>query len=375
MKANKILTAALLLGSLVMTTACSNEEDDIFDQSAAERLNAASETYSNLLTAGTGKWAMEYFPTNNTDRYTGSGYLMTMKFDKSSAVTVGMKNIFSNNVYREATSMWQVITDDGPVLSFNTWNDNLHQFSQPEDIPFTTGSGNNEQGTGVGGDYEFIITSYSEDGKEIYLKGKKRGIYDRLLQLPDTTTLQSYVEDLEGFSNKFGQGEDSTVQQLRYDASKDIFVDEKNPNTYLCGADPYKFFLTNWNGARRFTLTRSSVMSDSFKTLVDNAYEDLRKLTYTFLSIQLSRNNSDNYNQIRLSLRTNRNGTMILDYHFDMTGDGKNVFTLSNLTSTNKAAETIVQSQAISAGTTNFNLSTFKFASTADNNQWFVLSM
>ena len=153
MKANKILTAALLLGSLVMTTACSNEEDDIFDQSAAERLNAASETYSNLLTAGTGKWAMEYFPTNNTDRYTGSGYLMTMKFDKSSAVTVGMKNIFSNNVYREATSMWQVITDDGPVLSFNTWNDNLHQFSQPEDIPFTTGSGNNEQGTGVGGDY------------------------------------------------------------------------------------------------------------------------------------------------------------------------------------------------------------------------------
>ena len=413
MKANKILTAALLLGSLVMTTACSNEEDDIFDQSAAERLNAASETYSNLLTAGTGKWAMEYFPTNNTDRYTGSGYLMTMKFDKSSAVTVGMKNIFSNNVYREATSMWQVITDDGPVLSFNTWNDNLHQFSQPEDIPFTTGSGNNEQGTGVGGDYEFIITSYSEDGKEIYLKGKKRGIYDRLLQLPDTTTLQSYVEDLEGFSNtqtlhpflfskqngqyylrfrdaiKFGQGEDSTVQQLRYDASKDIFVDEKNPNTYLCGADPYKFFLTNWNGARRFTLTRSSVMSDSFKTLVDNAYEDLRKLTYTFLSIQLSRNNSDNYNQIRLSLRTNRNSTMILDYHFDMTGDGKNVFTLSNLTSTNKAAETvlskapnlqvllnaIVQSQAISAGTTNFNLSTFKFTSTADNNQWFVLSM
>ena len=181
----------------------------------------------------------------------------------------------------------------------------------------------------------------------------------------------------------------SKVQQLRYDASKDIFVDEKNPNTYLCGADPYKFFLTNWNGARRFTLTRSSVMSDSFKTLVDNAYEDLRKLTYTFLSIQLSRNNSDNYNQIRLSLRTNRNGTMILDYHFDMTGDGKNVFTLSNLTSTNKAAETvlskapnlqvllnaIVQSQAISAGTTNFNLSTFKFTSTADNNQWFVLSM
>ena len=454
MKANKILTAALLLGSLVMTTACSNEEDDIFDQSAAERLNAASETYSNLLTAGTGKWAMEYFPTNNTDRYTGSGYLMTMKFDKSSAVTVGMKNIFSNNVYREATSMWQVITDDGPVLSFNTWNDNLHQFSQPEDIPFTTGSGNNEQGTGVGGDYEFIITSYSEDGKEIYLKGKKHGIYDRLLQLPDTTTLQSYVEDLEGFSNKifvdgapnpqylmlngdsmqvdscftgiirlfhvgadavstqtlhpflfskqngqyylrfrdaikFGQGEDSTVQQLRYDASKDIFVDEKNPNTYLCGADPYKFFLTNWNGARRFTLTRSSVMSDSFKTLVDNAYEDLRKLTYTFLSIQLTRNNSDNYNQLRLSLRTNRNGTMILDYHFDMAGDGKNVFALSNLTSTNKAAETvlskapnlqvllnaIVQSQAISAGTTNFNLSTFKFTSTADNNQWFVLSM
>ncbi|MGI6223059.1 MAG: DUF4302 domain-containing protein [Prevotella sp.] len=455
MKTYRIITAALLLGSLALTTACSDEEDDLFDQSAAERLNEASEKYSNILTGGTAKWAMEYFPTNSTDKYTGRGYLMTMQFFTNSSVSIGMKNLFSNNVYREDTSMWEVITDDGPVLSFNTWNDNLHQFSTPEDIPYTTASGENEQGTGVGGDYEFIITSVSDDETEIFLKGKKRGIYDRMLQLPDTTTLESYVNDIEGFSARtfvdgapnpqylmingdsmqvdscftgiirlfkvgedavstqtlhpflfskrngnyylrfrdaisYGGSTDSTFQQLRYDATQDIFYDEDNPNIYLTGADPYEFFNLQLSGAKNFTLnTNSDKMSESFKQIYDAAVSDLKSLTYTFNSLVLMHNTTDDTYSIRVTMKTSSHATLRLDYNITFSKGENPQVTFTLVDGTTNAANivldrapdfatllnTLCSTLNVSAGTTNFNLSTFKFTSVSDSNIWFIYNM
>ena len=44
---NKIFTIALLAATALAYTSCSpSEEDDIFDKSAAERLNEASDLYS-----------------------------------------------------------------------------------------------------------------------------------------------------------------------------------------------------------------------------------------------------------------------------------------------------------------------------------------
>ena len=41
MKMTKLYSLALLLGSTLAFIGCAGEEDDLFDQSAAERLNAA----------------------------------------------------------------------------------------------------------------------------------------------------------------------------------------------------------------------------------------------------------------------------------------------------------------------------------------------
>ena len=193
---NKILTIALLAATALAYTSCSpSEEDDIFDKSAAERLNEISDLYSSRLLAAPNGWAMQLYPTNDDQWPYGTGYLLLCKFNKDHSVSVSMNNMFSSNKFKEDTSLWEVITDNGPVLSFNSHNSCLHTFSDPYDIDFTGSSNipNDETGEGVGGDYEFIIVDAPEDGSYMMLKGKKRGTYNLLTPIKEGTEYETYL--------------------------------------------------------------------------------------------------------------------------------------------------------------------------------------
>ena len=170
-----VLTAVVALAF----TSCAGEEDDIFSASAAERLNESSAKYSARLEAQPNGWAMQYYPTYQDEYPYGSGYLILMRFNPDFSVDVSMDNRFSNNTYATATSAWEVIKDNGPVLSFNSYNQCMHAFSDPEDIPWTEDS---EQSEGCGGDYEFIIVDAPEDASYMMLKGKKRNTCSLLLR-------------------------------------------------------------------------------------------------------------------------------------------------------------------------------------------------
>ena len=199
---NKILTSLLVASSAFAFAACVGEQDDIFDKSAAERLNEVSEIYTNRLAASQGGWLMEYYPTNDNERYTGEGYVMAMRFTSDNKVLVGMKNFVTFDEYKECESAWEVITDNGPVLSFNTYNDVLHTFSAPNDNPFTKGKYEDETGRGFEGDYEFVITNLDEDADRAMLKGKKRGTYNRITRLPAGTDFETILTDIADFKTK-----------------------------------------------------------------------------------------------------------------------------------------------------------------------------
>ena len=146
---------SLMVASL-LSVGCAGEEDDLFDASAAERLNAASDKYSELLESSEGGWVIQYYPTNDGEPTTGQGYLWCVQFNKDHSVRVGMNNYFSGNSYKEEVSGWDVITDNGPVLSFSTANSLVHAFSDP-DRRSVPGSSDDVWGVGIGGDYEFVI--------------------------------------------------------------------------------------------------------------------------------------------------------------------------------------------------------------------------
>ena len=168
------LSIALLTASAFCS--CNNEEEDIFGQSAAERLEAAKAEYTDVLTANGGKWLMEYFA--NADE---QGYAFVVTFNENGAVSVSGNNEWIKG-FKNDTSLWDIVLDNGPVLTFNTYNKVFHVMSDPADIiggPVNdaTGSEIDETGTGHGGDYEFMIMgTTATSGDALRLKGKKRGI-------------------------------------------------------------------------------------------------------------------------------------------------------------------------------------------------------
>ena len=199
----KILSLTLILAAACAVTSCVNEEDLIFDKTAAERLNEASSLYSSRLMASPNGWAMQLYPTNENEYPYGNGYLLLCRFNKDHSVNVSMDNVFSENKYKEDTSLWEIITDNGPVLTFNSHNSCLHAFCDPEDIFFTGNAdeANDETGKGCQGDYEFIIVDAPEDASYMMLKGKKRGTYNLLTPVEVGVEYADYLADVKTFQN------------------------------------------------------------------------------------------------------------------------------------------------------------------------------
>ena len=202
-KMKKILNISLLtlvaLSALSLSS-CKNEIDNIFDEDAVTRLDKAKAEYSDILTDKGGKWQLEYFANSNEQ-----GYIYLMTFSKDGSVTISGNNKWINYIqsgsmntpaYGSAVSMWEVIADNGPVLTFNTYNKYFHLFADPYDIPSVGGASSdddiNENGYGHEGDYEFDIMKYS--GDTIYLTGKKPTRADRFLNMI-MTRVDASVDD------------------------------------------------------------------------------------------------------------------------------------------------------------------------------------
>ncbi len=206
-----ILYIGLVCASALTFTACVNEEGNLFDKSAAERLNEASELYSSRLTASSNGWAVQLYPTTNDETPKGNGYLVLLRFHANKSVDAATYTYLRYSTteqtvweYLTDTSSWDVITDDGPVLTFNTYNDVIHLFSDPEDIKCTGTSTtpNDETGKGLEGDYEFIIVDAPDDASYMMLKGKKRGTYNLLTPIEEGVDYQSYLMDIQAFKEK-----------------------------------------------------------------------------------------------------------------------------------------------------------------------------
>lgn len=191
--------AALAAMAALALTACSNEEDLLFDSTAAERLEEYKSEYAALLASDGGTWAMEYF--SNEDE---PGYVFILQFSADQSVTISGNTKWFGG-FRTDRSHWQMIADNGPVLSFDTYNQVLHIFADPANI---TGSnaptGDNgdidETGYGHNGDYEFQFMEVSDDGQTVRLLGKKRNYDIYLRRIPADTDVEAYLADLNSIA-------------------------------------------------------------------------------------------------------------------------------------------------------------------------------
>lgn len=175
-------------------TACSSEEDRIFDQSAADRLEQYKKDYAEVLTSNGGLWRMEYFANEEEP-----GYVFLMKFDKDGSVTMSANHKWIGGTFKQETSLWKMIADNGPVLSFNSYNNLFHIFADPSNITgpnAPTGDYGDIDETGFGheGDYEFQVMEVSDDKNTIRLLGKKRLYTIYLHRVTEALDAEEYMQ-------------------------------------------------------------------------------------------------------------------------------------------------------------------------------------
>ena len=177
----------LVLGVLALAmVSCSWETDDIFSESSAVRIDKAQKEVRETLISAENGWVMDYFATQESE-----GYTFIMKFLESSEVKMVSKNKHNGNVYRRDSCAFQLISDTGPVLTFNTGTErgDFHVFSDPSN-----------DGRGLEGDYEFIVIECSEN--QIKLKGKKNGTYIYMNKLANDVTWENYFASLDAFQDR-----------------------------------------------------------------------------------------------------------------------------------------------------------------------------
>lgn len=177
----KKLIYFLLLVPFITFQSCLKDEEDIFDESSSARVNALIEEYREVLTAPANGWAMQYYPESNQ---AFGGINILVKFGEDGIATITNEGGYDENGVSSANSLYDLLAEAGPVLTFNTYNPYIHIFADPN--PNLTGSID-----GFKGDYEFVIVSATPE--KIEMKGKKTENVIVMIALDADMTWENYL--------------------------------------------------------------------------------------------------------------------------------------------------------------------------------------
>lgn len=180
----------------VMLSSCKFEQEDFFPESASLRITHLNEQLKDRLVKesaeGTNGWLIQYFVAG-TDDYSFEGFNLFGRFYKSGMVTLAGNHRFlrggNANKYTEHTSTYDMLAEEGPVLSFDTWNDILTVFEDPVSPTAAPGS-IQANGEGMYGDHNLVLTGY--DDASITFRGERHGAITRFV--PCDRPWQDYMD-------------------------------------------------------------------------------------------------------------------------------------------------------------------------------------
>lgn len=206
MKVKHIINTSLMCATAAMlSTSCSFEQEDYFDESASLRITHLNEDIQSRLvnqsSNGNNGWVIQYFVAG-TDELNFEGFNLFGRFHDNNKVTLASDHRFlrngNANKYTEHTSHYEMLAEEGPVLSFNTWNDILTVFEDP--VSPTAAPGNIVQdGVGMNGDHNLVLKSYKED--EIVFRGERHSALVRFI--PCDRTFTEYIDAVKEFKSMY----------------------------------------------------------------------------------------------------------------------------------------------------------------------------
>lgn len=220
----KKIYSVCFLFALLTFVSCSPEEDDLFNKSAAERIDAAIKEDLAVLRGAKNGWVMEYYPSQSK---MFGGYTILVGFNEDGTADVSC-DLFEHN--KVVSSQYEVKQSTGPMLTFDTYNEIFHFFSEPSNF-----LGIGETGKGMEGDYEFLIIDCTPE--QVVLKGKKTGTKMIMTPVPENEQWTQYLANVKG------------VAKGAYPALYDVKVGGETQ--YTVKQEYHIFILENKDGSQK----------------------------------------------------------------------------------------------------------------------------
>ena len=180
-------------------TSCRFEDEDLFDESPALRIEHTGDKLKQILTEAPNGWVMQYFCGKDISQF--EGFNLFAKFDKNGKVTFAGNHRYlrdgNANKYTEAVSTYDLQKEDGLVLEFSTWNDVLTPFSDPVS-PWLAPTYVVKNGEGMHGDHNFCVLTINDN--EVIMIGQRHQATVRLVKCDRTWT--QYIDDTEAMKKK-----------------------------------------------------------------------------------------------------------------------------------------------------------------------------
>lgn len=179
MKKIHILTALLFALPLMTLTSCLKDENDVFDKSASTRMQEQLDKTREVLRGAANGWIVDYY--HGEDQAYG-GKAFVVKFD--SLQCTAMSELTGDE---SATSYYKLTNDNGPVLTFDTYNKVLHKLATPSQSAYE----------GQLADFEMEVMSVSAE--KVVLKGKKTNDY--MYMYPLQGSASEYLQKVAAMSD------------------------------------------------------------------------------------------------------------------------------------------------------------------------------
>ena len=265
----------LLAGSL-LPTACMFSQEDVFDEPAANRINTVNDDLQQRLvaqsTGGNQGWVIQYFVGDGEHE----GFNIFASFDANGKVTLASDHRYLRNgkanTYTEHTSLYKMLAEEGPVLSFITWNDVLTVFADPVD-PDQAPNTLVKDGEGMFGDYNLVFNGY--EGDNILFRGERHGTGVRFI--PCDRPWTTYIADVANLRKKIVNntiqtfylvnGTDTMYYQGLYDGTNVQHIDRPEDPLYITSFNSL-FTLDGFRLNRADTLSGASFQQ--FHLAADN---------------------------------------------------------------------------------------------------------
>ena len=195
----RLITIGVALAAIAFTGCTRFEEEDLFDESPALRIEHAAEKLQEILVNAPEGWVIQYYTGRGVSVF--EGFNLFAKFEKGGKVTMAGNHRFLRDgnagKYIESSSLYELILEDGLVLAFNTWNDVLTPFVDPV-AHWAAPKNLLKDGEGMEGDQNLVVTSMSEN--ELTFRGERHEARIRMVKAD--RDWKTYIADTEAMKSR-----------------------------------------------------------------------------------------------------------------------------------------------------------------------------